>query len=165
MIDWYPWIVLAHVMGAFGFILAHGVSAFVAFRLRAARGPEQVATLMELSSASFGVLYPSLLLLLVAGIAAGFVRSLWGELWIWLSIGLFFAITVAMYLVGTRFYIEVRHAVGKAVPQDSKGAPPPTPLSADELVALLDSPRPYLLAAIGGGGLALIILLMVIKPG
>ena len=40
--DWYPWIVLAHVIGAFGFILAHGVSAFVAFRIRADRRPEQV---------------------------------------------------------------------------------------------------------------------------
>jgi len=34
--EWYPWVVLAHVIGAFGFVFAHGVSAFVAFRLRAA---------------------------------------------------------------------------------------------------------------------------------
>lgn len=40
--EWYPWVVLAHVIGAFGFVFAHGVSAFVAFRLRAANGAEEV---------------------------------------------------------------------------------------------------------------------------
>jgi hypothetical protein len=71
--DWYPWVVLAHVLGAFGFVFAHGVSAFVAFRLRAARSPEQVTTLMGLSSSSLTLAYASLLVLLVAGIAAGFM--------------------------------------------------------------------------------------------
>lgn len=164
MIDWYPWIVLAHVIGAFGFVLAHGVSAFVAFRIRADRRPEQVASMMDLSSASFAVLYPSLLLLLVAGIAAGFIRGWWGHLWIWVAIGLFMAIATAMYLFGTRYYIAVRHAVGKPAPQDPKDAPPPVPVSAEQLAELLDSRRPYLLAGIGGGGLTLIIWLMVVKP-
>ncbi len=163
--NWYPWLVLMHVVGAFGFVLAHGVSAFVAFSIRADRRPEHVASMLRLSSASLMVMYPSLLLVLVAGIAAGFAGNWWGRLWIWLSIGLLLAIATAMYVVGTRFYAEVRRAVGLPVPQDGKGTPPPTPVRPDELAALLDSRRPYALAAIGGGGLLLIVALMVLKPG
>ena len=43
MTDWYPWVVTAHVIGAFGFVMAHGVSAIVAFRLpRAASAVESL---------------------------------------------------------------------------------------------------------------------------
>lgn len=164
MIDWYPWVVLAHVIGAFGFVLAHGVSVFVAFRMRADRRPEQVAAMMGLSSASFGLMYPSLLLLLIAGIAGGFMGNWWGEAWLWVSLVLFLAIATLMFVFGTRYYIQVRHAVGLAVPQDGKDAAPPAPMSPDDLAALLDSPRPQLLALIGGVGLVLLIWLMELKP-
>lgn len=165
MIDWYPWVVLAHVIGAFGFVLAHGVSAFVAFRMRADRRPEQVAAMLSLSSTSFALMYASLLLLLAAGAASGFMGNWWGEVWIWVSIGLFMAIATAMYVVGTRFYVDVRHAVGLVVPQDGREALAPTAISAAELAALLESRQPYLLALIGGVGLALLVWLMEVKPG
>jgi hypothetical protein len=163
--DWYPWVKLAHVVGAFGFVFAHGVSAFAAFRMRAERRPENVRSMMELSSMSFGIMYGSLLLLLVAGVIAGFIGDWWGSLWIWASIVLLLGIATAMYLVGTRYYIEVRHAVGQPVPQDAKDAPPPAAVSDEALASLLDSPRPHILATIGGIGLLLIVWLMVVKPG
>lgn len=164
MIEWYPWVVLAHVIGAFGFVLAHGVSAFVAFRLRSARSPEQVTTLMDLSGSSLMVAYASLLVILVAGVAAGFMGDWWGRAWIWLSIGLLLAIATSMYLVGTKYYVQVRHAVGQPAPQDPKGTTFER-LDPDALARLLDSRRPELLAAIGGGGLIVLIALMVLKPG
>jgi hypothetical protein len=162
--EWYPWVVLAHVIGAFGFALAHGVSAFVAFRLRAARTPEQVTTLMDLSGSSIMLVYVSLLVILVSGIAAGFMGDWWGRPWIWISIGLLVAIATAMYLVGTKYYVQVRHAVGLPGPQDPKGTTF-EPITPDALERLLDSRRPELLAAIGGGGLIALIALMVLKPG
>jgi hypothetical protein len=165
VIDWYPWVVLAHVIGAFGFILAHGVSAFAAFRMRADPRPETVASMMSASSMSFGLMYPSLIVLLVAGIAAGFMGDWWGRAWIWVSIGLLVAIATAMYLVGTTYYIRIRHAVGMGAPQDPKDTAPPTPVDAGELAALLASRRPELLALIGGGGLVLLVALMELKPG
>lgn len=164
MIDWYPWLVLAHVAGAFGFVLAHGVSVFVAFRLRSVRDPREAATLLNLSSASMNLLYLCLLILLVAGIAAGFVGGWWGRLWIWLSLVLLVAIVVAMYAIGTRYYVAVRHAVGLSAPMDRKGAPAAEPVPAEDLAVLLDSRRPHLLAAIGGGGLLAILALMMLKP-
>lgn len=48
--NWYPWIVLLHVTGAFGFVLAHGVSVLVAFRLCSEREPANVAALMYAST-------------------------------------------------------------------------------------------------------------------
>lgn len=162
--DWYPWIVVAHVIGAFLFVFAHGVSAFVAFRLRAERRTDHIATLIGLSSASINVMYVGLLVLLLAGVAAGFVGDWWGSAWIWASIGILVAVMTAMYLVATRYYIAVRHAVGISAPQDGKDAVAPTPMTADDLDVLLTSRRPEMLAAIGGIGLVAIVWLMLVKP-
>jgi hypothetical protein len=165
MIEWYPWIVLAHVIGAFGFVFAHGASAFAAFRMRSDRRPESVAAMLGVSSTGLTVMYPSLLLLLVGGIWAAFAQGLWDRPWIWASLVLLLGVSTAMYLVGTRFYIRVRHAVGINAPQDGKDGVPVVPVSGDELAALLASRQPEALAAIGGVGLGLILWLMVVKPG
>jgi len=71
---------------------------------------------------------------------------------------------VSMYLVGTKYYVQVRHAVGQPAPQDSHRTTFET-LDPDALARLLDTRRPELLAAIGGGGLIALIALMVLKPG
>jgi len=162
--DWYPWIVLLHVLGAFGFVLAHGASAFAAIQIRSERDPARVAALLDMSSMSFGLMYLSLLLLLVGGIAAGFVGGWWGELWIWLAIGVLVVVIGAMYPLGSMHYANVRRAVGIKAYNDPKDAPPPEPLSGPELEALLSSNRPFALAAVGGIGLVVIIWLMVLKP-
>ena len=78
----YPWIVFLHVAGGFGFMLAHGASASVAFALRRERNLERLRALLDLSSGSFNVMYLSLLVLLAAGIVAGFMQKWWGQGWI-----------------------------------------------------------------------------------
>ncbi|HET6744575.1 MAG TPA: hypothetical protein VFH90_01835 [Candidatus Limnocylindria bacterium] len=162
--DWYPWIKLLHVVGGFGFVLAHGASAFAAIRIRSEREPARVAALLDLSGASIGVMYISLLVLLVAGIAAGFIGNFWGEAWIWVAIGVLVVVAAAMYVLGSQHYAKVRRAVGIKAYNDPKDAPPPDPLPAAELEPLLASNRPELLAGIGGLGLVVILWLMVVKP-
>ena len=162
--DWYPWIVLLHVAGAFGFVLAHGASAFAALRIRSEREPSRVAALLDMSGTSLGLMYVSLLVLLVAGIAAGFIGGFWGRAWIWVAIGVLVLIVGAMYPLGSLHYANVRRAVGIKPYNDPKDAPPPEPLPAAELAPLLTSSRPFLLAAIGGIGLLVILWLMVLKP-
>ena len=162
--EWYPWIVLLHVLGAFGFVLAHGASAFAAIQVRNERDPARVAALLDLSSMSLGVMYVSLLILLIGGITAGFVGGWWGSLWIWLAIGVLVLVIGAMYPMGSTHYANVRRAVGLKAYGDPKDAPPSEPLPPAELEKLLASNRPFALAAVGGIGLAIIIWLMVVKP-
>ncbi|HYN63583.1 MAG TPA: hypothetical protein VES36_03185 [Candidatus Limnocylindrales bacterium] len=100
--DWYPWIKLLHVIGAFGFVLAHGASAFAAMRIRDEREPARVAALLDLSGTSLGLMYASLLVLLAAGVTAGFVGAFWGRAWIWAAIGVLVIVVVAMYPLGSQ---------------------------------------------------------------
>jgi hypothetical protein len=162
--DWYPWIKLLHVVGGFGFVLAHGASVLAAFRIRSEREPSRVAALLDLSSTSLSMMYVSLMVLLAAGIAAGFVGGFWGKAWIWAALALLVLIVVAMYPLGSQHYAKVRRAVGIKAYSDPKDAPPPEPLAASELEPLLASDRPMLLAALGGIGLLVILWLMVVKP-
>ena len=69
----YGLVVFLHVVGAFAFVLAHGISMLVSFRLRSERDRARQAHLLELSSIGVGLTYIGLVLLLVAGIAAGFL--------------------------------------------------------------------------------------------
>jgi hypothetical protein len=162
--DWYPWIVLLHVLGAFGFVFAHGASGLAAFRIRSERDPARVAALLDLSGNSLGLMYISLLILLIGGITAGFMGGYWGDLWIWLAIGVLVLVIGAMYPMGSTHYANVRRAVGLKAYNDPKDAPPADPVPPAELEKLLSSNRPFALAAIGGIGLGVIIWLMVVKP-
>lgn len=163
--NWYPWIVLLHVTGAFGFVLAHGVSAFVAFRLRSEREPARVAALMDASTASLSLLYVALLVLLVAGIAAGIVGGHFGRLWIWVALAVLVVVSAAMYTIATPYYKGLRRAVGARFTQAPGPEDVPLALATpQELAMLLSSRRPYVLALIGGFGLMVILWLMVVKP-
>jgi hypothetical protein len=91
----------------FGFLLAHGSSAVVAFRLRREREPARVAALLDLSSSSLALLTYS---------------------------------------------------------QKRKGIAPGPQAAPEEIDAVLRSPRPFFVAAIGGAGLLAILWLMMFKP-
>lgn len=162
--DWYPWLVVTHVLGAFGFVLGHGVSAHAAFQLRTERDRARVEALLDLSATSLWLLYLSLVVLLAAGIAAGFVGGWWGRLWIWTSIGILAVIIAAMYAIATPYYMNLRKALGRKGYEPKEGDPPLEPVTADVLAARLHSTRPYWLAGIGGIGLTAIIILMILKP-
>ena len=162
--DWYPWVVVAHVMGAFGFVASHGVSMFVAFAIRRDRDAARVGVMLDVSSMSLTGVYLSLLLLLATGIAGGFMAGYWGKAWIWIALATLIALLVAMYPLGSGHYAKVRRAVGQKAYNDPKDAPAPDPLPPDQLAALLASNRPFLLAGLGGGALLLILALMELKP-
>jgi len=159
----YGFVVLVHVLGAFAFVMAHGVSMLIAFRLRGEREPARQALLLELSGLSVGLMYIGLGVLLLAGILAAFMGGLWGRGWIWASLGILVAVIAVMYAVATPFYGRMRAAAG--VPGSEALAtrfkPTPTPADLDGLAA---SSRPFVLAAVGGIGLASIVWLMVSKP-
>ena len=162
----YAWLVFFHILGALGFLFGHGVSATVSLRLRYVRhNLEQVRALLDLSMYSLGVMYASLLVLLISGVWAGFKGSWWAweRDWLWLSVVLMVTIVIIMYAIATPYYTKVRQAAGLNVIHGSRVENPP-PANEEELEALLTSPRPLILAAVGIGGLAAILYLMVLKP-
>lgn len=163
MRDVHTWIVVAHVIGAFTFVAAHGASMAVSFRLRGAADRDRVRELLDVSAASLGVAYVGLGVLLVAGIAAGFTGGYWGRAWIWVALATLVVIMAVMYSVATPFYGRMRAASGdpRYVDKAADFKPPATPADLD---ALKTSTRPFWLAAVGGIGLVVIIYLMVAKP-
>jgi len=161
--NWQPWIVFAHIVGAFTFVLAHGVSMFVALRLRGERDPARVSTLLDLSKSAVVVAAFAVLFLLITGVTAGFVGDWWGKKWIWSSIAILVGLWGYMSFRGTRYLDSVRHAVGSVGVYDKKGTEPP-PADPAAAAVLLASSRASELATVGGIGLIAILYLMVFKP-
>lgn len=150
--DWYPWIVFLHVVGAFGFVFGHGASAFVSMAIRRETDAQRISAMLRISQLSLMAMYPSLLLLLAAGVAAGFIGEFWGALWLWLAIGLLVVELAAMYALAAPYYMNLRRALtDPSIPDD-------------EVVASMSSSRPIVLAWVGIVGLLLIVWLMVVKP-
>ena len=162
----YQWLVFAHVLGVFGFLLAHGTAAAVAFALPRQREVERVRVLLDLSRGVTMVANVSLLVLLAAGITAGFMGNWWGQGWIWASLGLFILIGVTMTLLGSRPINRIRQLVQAGNPSRPETISHSSLDTSKEkqLAVLLAATHSWLLTVIGGGGLALILWLMMFKP-
>ena len=160
----YRWVVFLHVLGVFSFLLAHGASMNMAFALRRERDLGRLRALLELSSTSLGIMYPSLLVIVLTGVWAGFQGHWWGKGWIWTSIGVLIIILAGMYAMGTQVYAAARNAVGLPYMAGSKSMPASAPKTTDEIEAALKKANPIALAVVGYGGLAVLAFLMIIKP-
>lgn len=161
--DWHPWLVFAHILGAFVFVLAHGVSVFSTLAIRRERDPARIAAMLDLSRSTVIAASSAVAFLLLSGIAAGFAGNYWGQFWIWASIFILVLLFVYMGLRGTKYHDALRHAVGRIGIYDHgvTEAPPPDPAAMAQLLA---SPRSLELAAVGGIGLLVLLWLMVVKP-
>jgi hypothetical protein len=163
----YRWLIFTHILAIFGFLLAHGAAAAVSFKLRGEREIERVRALLELSRGVTTVASVSMLVLLAAGITAGFMGNWWGQYWIWTSLSLFLLIGIAMMVLASRPFNRVRQLVQFGKPS-SRAKPELQPSSGaamdQQLAAMLAATHPVLLTAIGFGGFALILWLMMFKP-
>ena len=149
----YAWWKFVHIVGALGFLAAHGATAAVALRLRKEREPGRVRALLDLSRSTRSWMYVSLLVLLVGGIVTGFQGHYWGRGWIWAGLGTLVAMVLAAFPLAVPYYIGVR----KAVAPDAK-------TSKADLETLLRSRRPVVIAVVETAGLLVIVWLMVLKP-
>src|SRR5690242_5568729 len=98
----YQWLVFAHILGIFGFLLAHGTAAAIAFALRRQSKTERIQALLDLSKSVAMVANISLLVLLAAGLTTGFMGNWWGYGWIWTSLVLFILIGITMSFLASR---------------------------------------------------------------
>jgi uncharacterized membrane protein/plastocyanin len=153
----HRWWVFLHIAGAFGFLMAHGVSAYMTLRLPKERDPARVSQLLELSASSVGFMWNSIGLLLIGGIAAGFTGHFWGQGWIWAAIVVLLVVMAAMYAMGTTWAKRLR-TISSAMVEGTEA------VSRPQFEEILRSKRPYTIAAIGFVGLLAILWLMIFKP-
>lgn len=155
----YRWLVFLHVLGVFGFLLAHGVSVFVAFRVRREKDIHAIRALLGLSARAVMMSFFSLLLLLAAGIVAGFMGNWWSMGWIWAALGVFVVVWILMSAFTGPAFRRARRAAGFTGPNAIDES-----IVSDRLPEALAALRPWLPTLTGGIGLLILLWLMVLKP-
>jgi Predicted integral membrane protein (DUF2269) len=151
----YQWLVFVHLFGLVLFVLAHGASAVMALVIRAQREPVVVASYLNASKAAVSGAYVGLLLLGIGGLGAAWNAGLLLAPWVIASYVVVVLVIGVMYGVATPYYAELRTLVGEA----------PDAVDRSALASALESRRPDLLAGAGLLGLAVLVWLMVFKPG
>lgn len=159
-----PWLKFIHIAGAIAFVAGHGVSMFMAFRIRSEREPARMLAMLDLSADSLRLATIGLLVLLVAGIADGIVAGYFARLWIWIALIGLIAIGSAMTPLAIGHYNAIRQALGQRTRAMKPTDPDPVPRPIEEVVAIASTNRPIELTLIGGGGLLVILWLMTFKP-
>lgn len=154
----YDWWVFIHVVGVVGFVLAHGVSTWVVFRIRGERVPERLRVLLDASASTTVVFYAATFLLLVGGIGAG-IDGHWfsQQAWISVALGVFAAEMVFMWAVTAPYYRRLRRVM--AIEQGGG-----TAVGSGEIEQLVSSSLPLVTFWVGSLGLLFIVYLMAIKP-
>jgi hypothetical protein len=163
-LDLYGWIVFGHIVGVILSLAAHGVSAVAMFRLRSERDPGRLAAILDLSTGTLMLSSIGLLVAVALGIIAAIIGGHFEKFWPWASIVIVVVVMGLMTpLAGTPMN-RVRKALGMAVFGDKPTDPPRQPGTADELAAALGGIRPALPAAVGIGGIVVLVWLMRMKP-
>jgi hypothetical protein len=104
------------------------------------------------------------LILLISGIVAGVMLGSFGRWWIWISLALLIVIGILMTPVGGSYLRGLRVAIGQPPRNAKPGDPDPVAVSDSELAALQATNRPEVLLAVGAGGFAVILYLMMFRP-
>jgi Predicted integral membrane protein (DUF2269) len=153
----YNWWKFLHVAGVIAFVMFHGASMVVAFRLRKERDRGKIAAMTQLSGSSVTGMYVSLLWLIVFGVIAGIQGDWWNDGWFWISVGLLVVVAVEMGVVARPYYERIKEAIEvrpSGVPRRSD----------EELEEIMRSPIGLGNAIFGLAVLAAIAWLMIFKP-
>jgi cytochrome bd-type quinol oxidase subunit 2 len=154
----YDWWVFIHIVGVMGFVLAHGVSTWVALRIRRERSPERLRALLDVSASTTVAFYAAIFLLLLGGIAAGINGHLFSQqAWISVALGVFVAEMIFMWALTSPYYRRLRRVM--AIEQGGG-----TAVGKAEIEQLVTSSVPLVTFWVGSLGLLFIVYLMAIKP-
>jgi hypothetical protein len=160
----YHWVVFIHVLSALTFFMAHGASAAMAFQLRREKELARIRAILDLSNAALPVIYISVMVLLLAGIAAGIMGNWFSQGWIWAALVLMVVMFGWMYYYVYRYYTPIRKAAG--LPYRDRGGEhsAEAPLSELEIEAVIQAANPGLLSGVAFALVAVILWLMMFKP-
>ena len=161
--EFYPWVVVGHVVFVILAFGAHGVSAFAMFRVKAETDRARAAAVLDLSTVALAAAGIGLLVAVLLGIVAAVMAGYFGRLWPWAAIVVVVLIWLAMTPLAANPMSAVRRELGLPTRNDQKGSTPQH--GTDEALAAARARlRPELVA--GAGVLAIVILvwLMEMKP-
>jgi len=166
MVDFvtYEWVVFLHIFGVFVFLLAHGVSSGVGFRIAKERNRERLAALLDLSVSSYRVMLLGFWWTLLTGLVLGSVGGWWMMRWFWAAIVTLIVLAGLMTPLAAIPYNWVRAIVGLRAPLRRKPLPAPPSNTDADLTAALDWISPIPAAAVGMIGIAFLLWLMMFKP-
>jgi hypothetical protein len=152
----YPWLVALHLVGLVAFLVAHAAGMWVAFRIRGERDRAVIGAMLAMSSHGNQLMYVGLLALGVGGLGAAATADVLLAPWNVASYAVLALVLVAMYAIAGSYYYPLREGL--------EGTPKTPRLDDAALVARLQTRRPEILSVIGGGGLAILVWLMSVKP-
>ncbi len=154
----YQWLVVLHLLGLIVFVMCHGVSMFVAFRIRREPNRALVAAFLGLSNRATQAMYLGLILLIVGGLGAAWNVGWLTAPWVIASYVVLIVALVVMWAVGAGYYYPLREGL--------EGSEK-TPRLDDAALAhtLSTSRRPEVLGVVGFAALVILVWLMVLKPG
>ncbi|HVU11631.1 MAG TPA: hypothetical protein VHD90_10145 [Phototrophicaceae bacterium] len=158
----YPWIVFVHVLSVLIFFMAHGASMVMAWQVRRERDLPRIQAMLDLSNAAIPIAYGALLLLIVAGVAAGVMGGWFAMGWIWAAIVLLVVLFFVMYAYSARYFRPMRLAVG--LPYHAPSTPDLRPKSQAEIEAAVTAGNPAMLFVGSLAIVAVILWLMMMKP-
>src|SRR5512133_2969927 len=140
----YRYIVALHVISALVFVMAHGVSAMMIFKVSRERKYENLCNYLDISSTA---LRPAMLALHgveLSGIALTLMAKWWMMGWIWASLALFVVIGFVMGKFAAGYMNRVRKAMGMVSAKDLKKGVRPMPVPEEVLLEVVASGRPKL---------------------
>lgn len=163
---WVPTLVVLHVLSAFAFVLVHGPSIAAMFALRHERELARVQALLEMSRRWSAYSWGAWVFLAGTGALLAFAGHRWGAPWVWGSAVVLVLVSGIMSPLAARRFNEARACAG--LPWfDGKGVRPPGIVQPEGLRKALADIRDVtpVVTAIGAVGLALLVGLMVLRPG
>jgi hypothetical protein len=163
-VDLYDWVVFGHVIAAILGLGAHGVSAFVMFRVRSENDRSRLAAILDLSSGTLAAMGILLIVAIVLGIVAAIMGGHFSKFWPWASIIVIVVVGGTMTPLAGTPLTRVRKALGMKVYGDKPADPPRVPGSDEELALALAGVRPAIPTAMGIGAIVILVWLMHAKP-
>lgn len=153
------YVVPLHVISVLSLLASHGVSIFAMYRIRrVGLDREKIAELIAFSGSTVIPMYASLGMVLATGVVVALKFKYLTEPWILWSILILVGVLMSMYALARPYFRRLTAACAMR----PSGVPR---VSDEELQELVNSPRAHVLTLIGFGGLAVIVYLMINKPG
>jgi hypothetical protein len=160
----YQFLVFLHIISAFTFFMAHGASAVMSFQIKRETELERIKAILDLSKAALPLAYFSLMALLLAGIGAGIMGTWFSRGWIWAAIVLLVLMWFGMVVYGARVFTPIRKALGLAYRDRQGEHSAETPASQEEIMGLIQSSNPFVMAGMYLAFILLMLWLMIYKP-